>query len=272
MTPDLYQVDAFTDRAFAGNPAAVCLLPEPRDAAWMQDVAREMNVSATAFLDPADEGYNLRWFTPAVELDLCGHGTLAASHALWEAGLLAAEATARFHTRSGALTAVREGDSTEGTWIELDFPGRPVEAVEAVDLPAGLAEAFGAEPTFAGKSRNDYLLELPSEAAVRAAAPDFQRLGALKVRGVILTARAAAGPFDIVSRFFAPGVEIYEDPVTGSAHCLLGPYWTAKLGKPELLAYQASARGGTLKVRVEGDRVKLGGQAVTVLKGRLLAG
>jgi PhzF family phenazine biosynthesis protein len=269
MTPDLYQIDAFTDRAFHGNPAAVCLLPEPRDAAWMQAVAREMSLPATAFLDPAADGYNLRWFTPAVELDLCGHGTLSAAHALWESGLLPAEATARFQTRGGVLTAVRQVESTGDTWIELDFPGRPVGEVEP---PAGLIEAFGAEVLFTGRHGDNYLLELASEGEVRAAAPDISKLSALKLHGVIVTARSAAGPFDIVSRYFVPGAGLHEDPATGSAHCMLGPYWTAKLGKPELLAYQASARGGTLKVRVEGERVRLGGQAVTVLQGRLLAG
>ncbi|HEY0553882.1 MAG TPA: PhzF family phenazine biosynthesis protein [Thermoanaerobaculia bacterium] len=269
MTPDLYQIDAFTDRAFRGNPAAVCLLPEPRDADWMQDVAREMGLPATAFLAPAADGYDLRWFTPAVELELCGHGTLAASHALWEAGLLAPEATARFHTRGGVLTAVRRVDAMERPWIELDFPARPVAEVEP---PAGLAEAFAAAPLFIGRHGDNYLLELASEGEVRAAAPDLPRLSALKLHGVIVTARAEAGPFDIVSRYFVPGAGLHEDAATGSAHCMLGPYWTPKLGKPELLAYQASARGGTLKVRVEGERVRLGGQAVTVSKGRQLAG
>ncbi len=264
MTADLYQIDAFTDRAFHGNPAAVCLLPEPRDADWMQEVAREMGLPATAFLDPAADGYNLRWFTPTVELELCGHGTLSAAHALWESGLLSAGETARFQTRSGALMAKRQGG-----WIELDFPGRPAEAVAP---PAGLFEAFGAEPLFTGRNGDNYLLELASEEVVRAVAPDLPRLSALRLHGVIVTARAVAGPFDIVSRYFVPGAGLHEDPATGSAHCMLGPYWTAKLGKPELLAYQASARGGTLKVRVEGERVRLGGQAVTVSQGRLLAG
>jgi PhzF family phenazine biosynthesis protein len=264
MTPDLYQIDAFTDRPFAGNPAAVCLLPEPRDAAWMQDVAREMRLPATAFLDPAVEGYNLRWFTPMVELELCGHGTLSAAHALWESGLLGGGETARFQTRSGTLRATRDDG-----WIELDFPSRPVEEAEPL---AGLAEAFGAELLFVGRNRDNYLLELNSEKEVRDAKPDFARLSALKLHGVIVTARAVAGPFDIVSRYFVPGAGLPEDPATGSAHCMLGPYWTPRLGKPELLAYQASARGGTLKVRVEGERVRLGGQAVTVSQGRLLAG
>jgi PhzF family phenazine biosynthesis protein len=267
MHLDLYQVDAFTPRPFAGNPAAVCLLPEPRDAQWMQDVAREMNLAETAFLHPEDGGYRLRWFTPAVEVELCGHATLASAHVLWETGRLPLEETARFHTLSGLLTAQRSGE-----WIELDFPARPAEETPA---PEGLAEALGAdsaEPRFVGRSRYDYLLELESESAVRNADPDFRRLASLQVRGVIITARASEGPYDVVSRFFAPGAGVDEDPVTGSAHCTLGPFWASRLGKPELLAYQASARGGVVRVRVEGDRVKLGGQAVTVLQGRLLAG
>jgi PhzF family phenazine biosynthesis protein len=263
---DLYHVDAFTDRAFAGNPAAVCLLAAPRDARWMQDVAREMGLSATAFLHPAGgEGdHHLCWFTPAVELELCGHGTLAAAHVLRQTGRLDGDRTARFHSRGGLLTAGCRED-----WIELDFPARQVEAAEP---PAGLLAALGADPLSVRRMRSDYLLELASEAAVRAAAPDLAALKGLPVRAVILTARAAAPPFDIVSRFFAPGMGLGEDPVTGSAHTLLGPYWAAKLGKEQLLAYQASARGGVLKVRVEGDRVRLGGQAVTVSEGRLLAG
>jgi PhzF family phenazine biosynthesis protein len=264
---DLYQVDAFTDHPFAGNPAAVCLLPEPRDARWMQDVAREMNLSETAFLDPFDGiegGFNLRWFTPAIEVELCGHATLASAHVLWATGRLAAGETARFHTLSGLLTAEQRGE-----WISLDFPARRVEEVEP---PAGLLAALGAEPRFVGKSRYDYFVEVASEEAVRALAPDFQALKSLPVRGVIVTARSSAAPFDFVSRFFAPGSGVDEDPVTGSAHCTLGPYWAGRLEKEEFLAYQASARGGVVKVRVEGDRVKLGGQAVMVLRGSLLAG
>lgn len=267
MSLDLYTVDAFADRAFAGNPAAVCLLPEPRDAAWMQSVAREMNLSETAFLHPQTpqaDGWSLRWFTPAIEVELCGHATLASAHVLWQSGRLPAGETARFHTLSGVLTAEQQGD-----WIELDFPAR--EAVET-EAPAGLVNLLGAEPVFVGKSRYDYLVELPSEAAVRGCAPDPRRLAALPVRGVMVTARAAAGPYDFVSRFFAPGSGVDEDPVTGSAHCTLGPYWAPRLGKTELLAYQASARGGVLRIRVQGERVRLGGQAVTILEGRLLAG
>jgi PhzF family phenazine biosynthesis protein len=259
MSIDLFQVDAFTDRAFGGNPAAVCLLREAREAAWMQSVAREMNLSETAFLVPRGGGFDLRWFTPAIEVELCGHATLASAHVLWQAGHLGPQELAHFHTLSGLLTARRRSDG----WIELDFPARTAEPVEA---PPGLAEALGSE------SRYDYLLELPSEAAVRALHPDFARLRTLPVRGVIVTARATSAPFDFVSRFFAPGAGVDEDPVTGSAHCTLGPYWAGRLGKDQLLAYQASERGGVLEVRVAGERVELAGQAVTVLQGQLLAG
>ncbi|MFL6196740.1 MAG: PhzF family phenazine biosynthesis protein [Thermoanaerobaculia bacterium] len=264
----LYQVDAFTDRPFAGNPAAVCFLDTPRDDAWMQDVAREMNLSETAFLHPEDGGYRLRWLTPAVEVELCGHATLASAHVLWETGRLATGETARFHTLSGLLTAEQAGE-----WIELDFPARPARPVQPGEPPAGLVEAFGVPVAFVGRSRYDYLLELESEGAVRAVAPDPRTLASLGVRGVIVTARGdEGGRFDFVSRFFAPGSGVDEDPVTGSAHCTLGPYWAPKLGKEELLAFQASARGGVVRVRVAGDRVGLGGQAVTVSEGRLLAG
>jgi PhzF family phenazine biosynthesis protein len=261
---DLHHVDAFTDRAFAGNPAGFCFLDGPREAGWMQDVAREMGLSATAFLHPGDAGgFHLRWFTPAVEIELCGHATLASAHVLWETGRLGAGETARFQTASGALTAERRGD-----WIELDFPARRVAAVEP---PPGLLAALGAEPAWVGKTGPNYFLELPGEDAVRATAPDLPALRSMGVRGIIVTARGTGNPFDFVSRYFAPGVGIDEDPVTGSAHCALAPYWAQRLGKEEMLAYQASARGGVVRVRVAGDRVKLGGQAVTVLQGRLLA-
>jgi PhzF family phenazine biosynthesis protein len=262
-TLDLLHVDAFTDRAFAGNPAAVCFLDGPREAEWMQDVAREMGLSATAFLEPVDGGFHLRWFTPTVELELCGHGTLASAHALWETGRMGVEGRARFQSLSGALTAERRGE-----WIELDFPAR---GVEAADPPPALLAALGAEPVWAGKTGPNYFLELPGEDAVRAASPDLPAIRSMGVRGVIVTARGSADPFDFVSRYFAPGVGIDEDPVTGSAHCALAPYWAGRLGKEEMLAYQASARGGVVRVQVVEDRVKLGGQAVTVLQGRLLA-
>ena len=254
------QVDAFTSKPFAGNPAAVCVLPESKDAAWMQSVAMEMNLAETAFLVRRADGFDLRWFTPAVEVKLCGHATVASAHVLWEDGHLPPGEQARFHTLSGLLTADRRGD-----WIELDFPAT---IAAACDPPDGMAEALGAQPVYVGRNQFDYLAELESEEAVRRLKPDHTRLKRLPVRGVIVTARGAE--YDFVSRFFAPGSGIDEDPVTGSAHCALGPYWKAKLGKDEFLAFQASPRGGVVKVRVAGDRVKLGGQAVTVLRGELV--
>lgn len=264
MRLDLFQVDAFTDRAFAGNPAAVCFCPETPAEGWMQQVAREMNLSETAFLLPRSDGWGLRWFTPAVEVALCGHATLASAHVLWETARLAADQPARFHTSSGLLTAERRG-----SWIEMDFPATPV--TEVASPPPDLSKALGVAPRFVGKSRFDYLLEVASPAEVTGARPDFAMLAALQVRGVMLTARADGKPYDFISRFFAPGSGVAEDPVTGSAHCSLGPFWGERLGKEELLAFQASARGGTVRVRLAGDRVTLIGQAVTVLQGSLLA-
>jgi len=262
MAIPIVQVDAFTDCPFAGNPAAVCVLPQPRADSWMRDVAREMNLSETAFLTPEDGGYRLRWFTPAVEVDLCGHATVASAHVLWEDGHLAKGVQARFHTRSGLLLADRRGD-----WIELDFPAKPNTAVEP---PAGLLEALGVEARAVMRNQFDYLVEVASEERVRAAAPDHTALKKVPARGIIVTARASSAGFDFVSRFFAPGSGIDEDPVTGSAHCALGPYWAERLGKSEFTAYQASARGGVVRVRLNGDRVVLGGQAVTVMRAELL--
>jgi predicted PhzF superfamily epimerase YddE/YHI9 len=261
----IVQIDAFTSKAFEGNPAAVCVLAQARDTAWMQDVAREMNLPETAFLvrrQPAEDGFDLRWFTPAVEVDLCGHATLASAHALWEDGHLPPDETARFHTKSGLLTARRIED-----WIELDFPATPAIAATA---PDGLAHAIGASPRYVGRSRFDYLIELESEALVRDLRPDFGRLRQLPVRGVIVTSQATTPGWDFVSRFFAPAAGIDEDPVTGSAHCCLGPFWSARLGKPTLMARQVSSRGGTVRVTLDGDRVRLAGQAVTVMRGEFL--
>jgi PhzF family phenazine biosynthesis protein len=254
------QVDAFTDKPFTGNPAAVCILPEARDERWLQNVASEMNLSETAFLVRQPDGFNLRWFTPAVEVDLCGHATLASAHVLWEAGHLKPDEEARFHTRSGLLTATRQDD-----WIELNFPATPAEPADA---PADLLRALGVTATYIGKNRFDYLIEVDAEATLRAIQPDYSLLLTIPARGIIVTSRGSR--YDFVSRFFAPSVGINEDPVTGSAHCTLAPYWSRKLGKDALLAYQASARGGTLHVRVDGERVRLGGQAVTVLRGELV--
>jgi PhzF family phenazine biosynthesis protein len=256
----IVQVDAFADRPFTGNPAAVCILAAAADERWMRDVAAEMNLSETAFLHPEDDGWRLRWFTPEVEVDLCGHATLASAHVLWEDGHLPAGATARFHTRSGVLTAARAGE-----WIEMDFPAKPLLDAPA---PEGLAEALGARPVHVGRSHFDVLVELASEAEVRALKPDLGRLAAVEARGVIVTARGEGG-HDFVSRFFAPRVGVPEDPVTGSAHCVLAPYWSARLGRTGMTGFQASRRGGTVRVRHAGDRVHLGGRAVTVLRGTL---
>jgi PhzF family phenazine biosynthesis protein len=256
------QIDAFTDRPFSGNPAAVCLLPAPRDAGWMQQVASEMNLAETAFLVRRAEGYDLRWFTPAAEVDLCGHATLASAHLLWEEGHLEPEAVASFHTRSGILRAQHQGDM-----IWLDFPATPVRP--ATMLP-DLERAVGAPIKYLGRTAFDYLIEIESEATLRSLAPDLTLLANLPVRGVVITARSSDGKHDFVSRFFAPRLGIPEDPVTGSAHCGLGPFWATRLGTNELTGYQASSRGGTVLVRVDGERVHLGGQAVTVLRGELL--
>ena len=258
----IYQVDAFSDKPFAGNPAGVCLLPTPRDEAWMQNVAREMNLSETAFLHRESDGWRLRWFTPAVEVALCGHATLASAHILWETGQLLATEIAQFLTKSGLLTAQRNGSD-----IEMDFPAK---IAERADAPTGLIEALDVKPLFVGRSAFDYLVEVDSAASLRAMQPDFKRLAKLPVRGVIVTARSDQSEFDFVSRFFAPASGVNEDPVTGSAHCTLGPFWHTRLNKNEFTAFQASARGGIVKVRVAGDRVFLGGQAITVLRGELL--
>jgi PhzF family phenazine biosynthesis protein len=230
----------------------------------MQNVAREMNLSETAFLHPEKDGYHLRWFTPAIEVDLCGHATLASAHVLWEMGHLAPDRQARFSTLSGLLTADRDGD-----WIELDFPAEPDTAVEP---PPNLIEALGVEPAYVGKNRLDYLVEVDSEERLRALTPNMALLRMLPSRGVIVTSQAGAGSYDFVSRFFAPNVGIDEDPVTGSAHCCLGPYWATRLKTNSFRAYQASARGGVIRVQVDGERVRLGGQAITVMRGELLGG
>lgn len=268
MSPPIFTVDAFTDEPFRGNPAAVVVLDRGhgRSAAWMQDVAREMNLSETAFIERRGDGapiFGLRWFTPATEVDLCGHATLAAAHALWSH---CDESASRleFATRSGALAAEREPDGR----IALDFPPEPPLPVEST--PDGLLEALRVTPVWIGRNRMDYMIELPDEDAVRTATPDLRALRAAPTRGVIVTARATMAGADFVSRFFAPAAGIDEDPVTGSAHCCLGPYWGRKLGRRELTGAQLSARGGVVGVRLERGRVVLLGRAVTVLRGELL--
>lgn len=262
MGIEMIQVDAFTDEAFGGNPAAVCFLPEAKDDDWMQSVAREMNLSETAFLLRGQDGFSLRWFTPEVEVDLCGHATLASAHALWEEGVALPSAPLRFYTRSGLLGAKKR----EGI-IELDFPATPEAPCAS---PLGLALALGAEPTYIGHSAYDYLVLLRDAEAVRRLSPDMGLLKKVSARGIIVTALSDDSRFDFVSRFFAPAAGIDEDPVTGSAHCCLGPFWQARLGKTAMVAFQASARGGVVRVEVAGDRVRIGGHAVTVMKADLL--
>ncbi|MFI6521603.1 PhzF family phenazine biosynthesis protein [Spirillospora sp. NPDC050679] len=270
-------VDAFTDSPFGGNPAGVCVLQGPADPAWMQQVAAEMRHSETAFVRPleeADADFELRWFTPATEVALCGHATLASAHALYETGLVPAERPIRFRTlHSGVLTVTNvTGGYLEGGSLEMDFPAVPPEAVSA---PDGLAEALGAPVGWTGRNaQNDLVVEVADEATVRKLAPDVRALGEIDARGVVPTAAADPGQnYDFVSRFFAARIlhGDGEDPVTGSAHCALAPYWAAKLGRDELTGYQASERGGTVRTALRGDRVVLSGRAVTVLDGELRA-
>lgn len=259
MSP-LFVIDAFAERPFTGNPAAVCLLAREADARWMQCLASELNLSETAFVSPHDDSFRLRWFTPKLEVALCGHATLAAAHALWQhAGY---DGPIRFRTLSGLLTTTRAGDS-----IEMDFPAEPCVATDA---PPALLEALGLRtPTFVGRNRFDLLIAVEAESLVRELQPDFGRLAAIEARGIIVTSRCHAGRYDFVSRFFAPQSGILEDPVTGSAHCCLGPFWSERLGKRTLVGCQASARGGVVRVQVNDDRVSLGGRAVTVLRGEV---
>lgn len=264
MDMRIYTVDSFTDQFFKGNPAGVCLLDNPAPDAWMQALAAEMRHSETAFLlgGEAGEPYSLRWFTPATEVALCGHATLATAHVLYSTGT--APETLKFATKSGILAVTRD----ETGLITMDFPAKPLEET---DPPEGLTEALGVTPRWAGKNVWDYLVEVESEDAVRAVSPDFPALAAVDARGVIVTAPSARPGVDYVSRFFAPRVGVPEDPVTGSAHCALAPYWTAKLGPATLLGEQLSERGGTIRTTVRGDRVELSGRAVTVLSGELHA-
>lgn len=270
MSQRITQGDAFTDRRFAGNPAAVCVLPGPMDARWMQDVAAEMNLSETAFAAPIDGGsrFHLRWFTPNTEVDLCGHATLATAHVLWEEGHVPIDLPARFETRSGPLSA-----SLGRHGIELDFPREAVESeVTSPEEWAILRAAIPSEIRFAGRNRFDLLVELDDQATLEALRPDIRKVAELNCRGVIVTSRSSEPAFDFASRFFAPRLAVDEDPVCGSAHCCLGPYWGAKLGKAELVGHQRSRRGGVVRVRMEGPRVFLIGRAVTVLRGELIGG
>jgi PhzF family phenazine biosynthesis protein len=262
MSIRIWQVDSFASRPFSGNPAGVCVLDSTRSADWMQQVAMEMNLSETAFLEAGNDTWGLRWFTPATEVKLCGHATLASAHVLWSQELVGAGQEIGFETLSGRLTA-----SLRGKLIELDFPARPPHQVEA---PAGLIEALGVEPLLVARDDEDLLVLVADEPAVRRLDPDIRGLLQVAARGIIVTAAAEDGKHDFVSRFFAPAVGVDEDPVTGSAHCCLAPFWSRRLGKTRMSGYQASSRGGTVQVRVEGDRVVLGGEAVTTLSAELL--
>jgi len=272
MSQSLIQVDAFTDTPFAGNPAAVCVLTKPQSDRWMQQVAQEMNLSETAFVLPQAEGFRLRWFTPTTEVPLCGHATLATAHVLWSEGHLDPDTPAQFDTQSGRLIATRRGD-----WIELNFPAA---ASTPVEVPPALIKALGYTP-LAPHSQGEiavyqnslgYLVEVADAAIVRQLQPDFGLMASLPIANVIVTSQADAGSgFDFISRFFAPGLGINEDPVTGAAHCCLAPYWRDRLQQDQFLAYQASVRGGVVKVQYDGgDRVYLSGQAVTVMRAELV--
>lgn len=259
----IFVADAFTYTPYTGNPAAVCLLPCEKPDEWMQCIAAEMNLSETAFLIKLEDGsFSLRWFTPASEVSLCGHATLASAHILWEQQLTQ-ETEIRFYTKSGLLTALRRGDR-----IELNFP---VERDKPAEPPDVLAESINAAFAYVGRNRMDYIVEVKDQQTVASIQPDFEKLKSLETRGVIVTAKADDDGMDFVSRCFYPAIGINEDPVTGSAHCCLAPYWGNKLNKTIMSAKQLSLRGGGMEVELAGDRVLLRGHAVTTLYGTLAA-
>lgn len=262
MNCPIYIVDAFTDKAFKGNPAAVCFPKEDVDSNWMQSVAAEINLSETAFLRKSNEGFDLRWFTPEVEVDLCGHATLASAHVLWESSLLDSGEVAIFNSKSGVLTAEKKNEE-----IELNFPSMSIQEISGTEK---LKEALGIDFVYTGHAKGYYIFEVESEDIVINTKPDFSALKEITDCGVIVTSKSTSEEFDFVSRFFAPAYGIDEDPVTGSAHCVLGPYWKKKLNKEILRAYQASRRGGVLSIRIEDERVYIAGEAVTVMKGELV--
>ena len=261
----IIQVDAFTNRIFRGNPAAVCVLPQLKSDRWMQSVAREMNLSETAFLIKQEQDYNLRWFTPTTEVPLCGHATLASAHVLWTEGYASTGQAINFQTKSGLLVA-----KYQDNWIELNFP-----ANRSQDIPpiTKLQDALGVRVKTLSYNSLGYLVEIHSPMQVKELKPNFSLLKQLPVSNVIVTSQASQdSEYDFVSRFFAPGLGIDEDPVTGAAHCCLAPYWRERLQKDDFLAYQASNRGGVIKLNYDGgDRVLIRGQAITVMRGELLS-
>ena len=258
MKLQIYQVDAFTQKIFAGNPAAICPLDRWLDADLMQKIALENNLSETAFFVKKDDVYEIRWFTPTFEIDLCGHATLGSAFVIFDVLKLESEIV-KFHShKSGELSVAKKEDL-----FILDFPSRPPVECE---IPERLIEAIGKQPREVLKSR-DYFLVYETEDEIAGIAPDFAELLEIDTRAVIVTAKGEN--CDFVSRFFAPEVGVTEDPVTGSAHCTLIPYWAEKLGRNELFARQISARGGELFCELKGDRVKIGGNAVLYLKGEI---
>lgn len=258
----VFQVDAFTNKPFSGNPAAVCIIDDEKPDKWLQNFAAEMNLSETAFIWKEQEGYNLRWFTPKNEEELCGHATLASAHVLWETGLLKLKNEAVFNTKSGVLTAKKSGE-----WIYINLPSEPPEEAEA---PKSLIEGLGVEPLYTGKNRLDYIVEIKSEEVLRELQPNMEKLRQVNTRGIIVTSKTSSSKYDFISRFFAPDLGIDEDPVTGSAHCCLAPYWAKSMRKYKFMAYQASPRGGELKVNLIEDRVVLGGETITVMEGKVV--
>ncbi len=264
----IFQVDSFTDRPFKGNPAGVCLLENKQAESWMQNIAMEMNLSETAFLIKSNEGFNLRWFTPKIEVPLCGHATLASAHILWEEGILEEKKLGRFYTKSGELVCEKVDN-----WIEMAFPSRQVRRVETSESLMNALKLTGREMKlyrYDGNGEILYLVEVASDRIVKELSPDFERLKSEDAKAVMITARSSSKEYDFVSRFFAPSLGVDEDPVTGSAHCYLAPYWGKKLNKNELIGYQTSKRGGVVKCELRGEKVIIKGQAVTVLKGELV--
>lgn len=257
----LFQVDTFTERAFAGNPAAVCLLAVPAETEWMQQLAAELRMPATAFLVASGSGWTLRWFTVTDELEICGHGTVAAAHVLWETRALAVAATAEFTTPSGTITAAKEGRS-----VFLSLPAGRVTETEAPPL---LLDSVGVGVESVWRTPLDYLLVVDGPDLVAGLDPDIDAIARIETRGVIVTAEGGDG-VDFTSRFFAPRIGVREDSVTGSAHASLAPFWAERLGKTTLRARQASERGGFLDLRVSDTTVQVGGPAVTVSRGELL--
>lgn len=265
MTPyDFFLVNAFTSETFGGNPAAICILSEPRNTDFMQKLAKEFNYSETAFLFNTNHNtYDLRWFTLTKEIDFCGHATLASAHALWQSGYCNSSQSIVFNTLSGDLTA-RKADQ----WIDIEFPAAP--ATELSNVPILIRNIIGIEPLYVGRNATDYLVVLPSENDVRLLNPDINLIAALPSQGFIVTSKSQSDEYDFVSRVFAPNDGIDEDLVCGAAHCCLGPYWGNILGKKQLKAYQASSRGGILRIELLGEKVYLAGQAVTIIQGNLL--